>query len=267
MKRFKYNTSCVWTILLMSLIVLSCGKRKHNIEQYDTTIETESVETDETVEEQKQFQERSVAVKMYSGEAITGDDASYFEIVMPEGDEIQLELKEGKYQTEFRFTIPIKIMKKYPGKISYFSMDLELLDDSKDRITSLSLVTADKESLEAQLQKGSKKAIEVTFKGSAYQQEDMDKVKYYRIKGVSISGDADQASGATSSSDSSSSSSSKASKKSSNKSSKSYDSGDDDSDDSYDDDDSKSKSKWKKVKEKTKEYKEKVKEKWNEWWD
>ena len=266
MKRFNYNMSCVWTILLMSLIVLSCGKQKPNLEQYDTTIETESVETEEAVEEQKQFQERSVAVKVYSGEAITGDDASYFEIVMPEGDEINLELKEGKYHPEFRFTIPLQIVKKYPGKISYFSMDLELLDDSKDRVTSLSLVTADKESLETQLQKGSKNAIEVTFKGSAYQQEDMDKVKYYRIKGVSISGDADQASSATTSSSDSSSSSSKASKKSSKKSSKYDDSDDDDSDYSYDDD-SGSKSKWKKVKEKTKEYKEKVKEKWNEWWD
>lgn len=234
-------------ISLAFFMLVSCGKGNNQ--------ETEE-QIPEQTEEQEGVQPLSKTINVYSGEAVTGDEADYLMIDMPAGEAIQLKAEpgEGYSSPKFRVQVPVQVTKKFPKEISYLRISLELMDENNEYVTSLSINDADKETLIAALNKGKGDVINIGFNTTVFKSnynKDFDKVKYYRIKDLDIS--------------ESSTTATKVSKSSS------YED-DDDSGSSYassaadDDDDNgeKKDSKWKKAKNAVKNQYEKAKETYND---
>ena len=211
---------------LAVLLAVSCGKSKKD----------ESTETYET-QQPEQLQPLSKTVSLYSGEAITGDGAEYFAIDLPAGETIELKAEpaEDYSSPKYRVRVPLKIVKKFPGEISYLSLDVELLDENNEYVSSLSINSADEETLEAALSQGKTDVLDLGFATSVLNsdyEKKFNKVKSYRITDVSVSARSSSSATKTkinTSTDNSSSSSS-------SYSSSSYDDDDDEDYDDYDDD-------------------------------
>lgn len=148
---------------------------------------------DEQLNQQKEVIEpQTKSVEVYTGEAITGEDAEYLTLDMPAAESIELKAVpgEGYDRPKFRMEIPVKVTKQFAGEISYLRISLELLDENKDYVTTLSLNRADKETLEAALNKGKFDVINLGFDTSVTERDynkELDKIKYYRLKNVEIS--------------------------------------------------------------------------------
>lgn len=263
------NVKNLFLIGLSLMVLASCGKKNAS----DGESESEEI------------QERTTSVSPYSGELITGDDAEYIEIDMPAGQTLELKGSPAEEygSPKFRIKVPLKVTKAYPEEVSYLRITLELLDENHESLETLSINSADKETLIAALKKGNTSPLIIGFDTSVFDSHYnnyLDKAKYYRIKDFSLSSgspvsktpieteESDDASASTYSSGSSSSG-------------YEYDDTDysDDADEKKESKMSKMKTKVKEAYEKGKETynekykdkvddaKEKVKDKWNELFD
>lgn len=169
MKLYKF-----FTVFCLSMALVSCGGSKK--------------------QEKRVFEPKTVEATLYKGEAISAssscdiDPSEYLEIDTEKGDTIKIKVEKEDYSLRVKTMVPIKVLKPFDDMGSYFSFILELLDEDNERITSLSANSADKETLEKALKKGKPELVEVNFKGSISESDydELDKVKYYRIKDVSI---------------------------------------------------------------------------------
>lgn len=147
--------------------------------------------------EKREIEPKTVEATLYGGEAISAssscdiDPTEYLEIDTEKADKIEIKAEEEGYYIEAKTKVPIKILKQLGDMGSSFSIYLELLDEDNEHFTSLSPNSADKETLEKALKKGTPELVEVNFKSSISESEydKLDKVKYYRIKDVYITTD------------------------------------------------------------------------------
>lgn len=161
---------------LSLMVVASCGKKGAS----------------DSGNESEEIQERTASLSPYSGELITGDDAEYIEIDMPAGQTVELKGSPAEEygSPKFRIKVPLKVTKAFPEEVSYLRITLELLDENNERLETLSINDADKETLIAALKKGNTSPLTIGFNTSvleSYYNKYLDKARYYRIKDFSLS--------------------------------------------------------------------------------
>ena len=173
----------------------------------------------EKKQEKKEFEPVTVEATLYKGESISKSSScstevsDYLAIDTENGDKIEIKAEKEDYLIAVKAKVPIKVLKPVENMGSYFSFALELLDADNEYVTSLSPNSADKETLENALKKGTPEVVEVSFKGTIleYDVDKLEKVKYYRLRNVSFDTASSSSSSSNDDSDVSSSSSSSSS--------------------------------------------------------
>ena len=267
MKKNFYSVFMSLFILGSLAVFASCSGKKDQVEKEDTA----------TVQEEPKIKDESTTVEIFNSMPVKGDQADYFRLSGPEGSDTLTVtgVPDGKgisSRGDVRVEAQLTITKSLNDKVERLGdLSLMFLDANHKEITSISLTSADKDVVQAELEKGQPGTVTVIFSSTKfdnYYNQIFTEAKYVQLVGADVTGvqqtererKAEKAKAAAEEA------------KSAATSSYSYSSYDSDDDDGYDDDDPKSmKNAYRKAKEKVstkaKDLKEKAAEKLNNWLD